>query len=233
MAPGAAHWLFISPHLDDAVFSCGVTIASAPRATVATLFAGRPPSGAPLTRWDGDCGFRAGEDVVGARREEDRSALAALGARAVWLDLLDDQYGASPTAPELLEAVHGLVEREAPDAVFFPLGLFHADHVRASDAALALVGSDARRWYAYEDALYRRIEAATEGRRSELRRRGFTLRRHIFIVENDAGRRKRDAVECYRSQLTALALRDGHDDAFAAEACWRVARTRQAAARKR
>jgi hypothetical protein len=41
-------------------------------------------------------------------------------------------------------------------------------------------------------------------------------------VDPAAHARKRDAVACYRSQIRALATRDGHADALAGEAYWRV-----------
>src|SRR4051794_24119032 len=62
--------LVVSPHLDDGVFSCGEMMADHPTAHLVTVFAGRPAT-AQLTEWDRDCGFAAGDDVVGARRDED------------------------------------------------------------------------------------------------------------------------------------------------------------------
>jgi LmbE family N-acetylglucosaminyl deacetylase len=219
--PDAA--LFVSPHLDDAVFACGEVITSSPRATVATLFAGRPPGGMPLTPWDLDAGFRAGDDVIGARREEDREAMAALGAHAVWLDFCDDQYGRRAADAELIEALARVVDRGAFGAVWLPLGLFHGDHARASDATLALMARCADPTFrAYEDAMYRRIPHLVERRLEALRVRGYTLVRDRVAVDRAAHARKRDAVACYRSQIRALATRDGHADALAGEAYWRV-----------
>ena len=39
--------LFLSPHLDDAVLSCGTLLLRAPRATVATVFTEASPAGTP------------------------------------------------------------------------------------------------------------------------------------------------------------------------------------------
>jgi LmbE family N-acetylglucosaminyl deacetylase len=210
--------LFVSPHLDDVAFGCGELVASSARPVVVTLFAGRPPRAAPITRWDADCGFDEGDDVVGARRDEDRCALDVLGATPYWLDFLDDQYGASPTGRELADAIAAVLEREQPRSIFVPLGLFHADHRRASDAALALADRrNALRWYAYDDALYRRIDGAVDARIGELAQRGFDVSARRFDVAADANARKRRAIACYRSQLAGLASRAGHDDLFGPE----------------
>ena len=221
----AARQLFASPHLDDAVLGCGALIASCGEAVVATVFAARPAAGHPLTRWDAECGFRAGDDVVGIRRAEDREALAHLQAHPVWLDYRDDQYGDSPDVCTLTRALEALLAGQAFASVFIPLGLFHVDHRRASDAAFALAGRDGADWYAYEDAIYRRIPGAVGARIHALRDRGHVLTRHVFPIDDVAGAHKADAVACYRSQLTALARRTASDDMRAPEAYWRIART--------
>jgi len=220
--------LFVSPHLDDAVFACGGKIASSTRPVVVTLFAGRPPPGA-LTSWDAECGFVAGDDVIGLRQNEDRQALERLAARPVWLDFRDDQYGESRTTADIQTAIAGIIKREAPAAVYFPLGLYHADHRRASDAVLALIDRFAIAWRAYEDAIYRRIAGAVDERVRMLMRAGFALERRSPPLDPVADAGKRQAIACYRSQLRALRTRKGHDDVFAPEAWWAIASRRGAA----
>lgn len=90
--------LYLSPHLDDAVLSCGGRIAAAVgaggRVAVATFFTAdepeTPPSAlaADLRRW---WRLPAGE-VMKARRAEDLAALAALGAEPLHLDLPEAPY---------------------------------------------------------------------------------------------------------------------------------------------
>jgi hypothetical protein len=63
--------LVLSPHCDDAVLACGEMLEAHPGSVVATVFAGCPPAGAPLTEWDRAAGFQAGDDVMNARRAED------------------------------------------------------------------------------------------------------------------------------------------------------------------
>lgn len=224
--------LVLSPHLDDAVFACGRLLASVPAPTVATIFAGRPPPRAPLTEWDRASGFLPGEDVIGARRDEDRAALGLLGARPVWLDFRDRQYGLAPRPDEIAARLEAVLAHCRPDAVFFPLGLFHSDHHLTYDAALLLLGRHPRlRWYAYEDRLYRRLPGLCEEKIEHLRRVGLAPRPIRFPEAAAAPVRKRRAVARYRSQLRALATpgRPGHQDVFGEEAYWRLATPVQAA----
>ena len=223
--PAPHRALFISPHLDDAVFSCGERIASEGDAIAITLFAGRPLRASPLTGWDADCGFATGDDVIGSRRAEDREALAVLGARASWLDFRDDQYGEDCAPADTADALADALARERPGSIYFPLGLFHRDHRRASEAALAILDRfSSLRWYAYEDALYRRIDGLSESRRRELCAAGYALVRAALPVDDGAAVRKDAAVACYRSQLRGLAVHAGHDDLLAPECYWRVGR---------
>jgi len=78
-------WIYISPHLDDAVLSCGGLIWEQARkgeqVEIWTVCAGEPPDGplSPLaealhTEWG------TGRDTVARRREEDIAACRAVGA---------------------------------------------------------------------------------------------------------------------------------------------------------
>ncbi len=88
---------FLSPHLDDAVYSCGAWIAhlaaSGHQVLVLTLCAGDAPPG-PLSsfaaslhrRWD------LGLDAVDRRRREDRRACRHLGVRWQHMELPEAVY---------------------------------------------------------------------------------------------------------------------------------------------
>ena len=222
----AKNVLAVSPHLDDAVFACGEIVATADDATVVTVFAGRPAAGSEPTSWDSDAGFSMGDDVIGARRDEDRRALACLNATPVWLDFCDDQYGASPSIDAIAVALAPLVARDNVHDVLLPLGLFHADHRRTHEAGLLLTARfPDRRWIVYEDALYRRIDGLRDAGIESLRRGGHSPRRIDFRTDRSAHERKRAAIACYASQLRALATRGrkGHDDALAPERYWQIA----------
>lgn len=219
--------LFISPHLDDAVFACGCLLASLAEAVVATVFAGRPAPGAALTDWDRDAGFHAGQDVIARRREEDRQALHGLAAWPLWLDFRDSQYGGGATREEVAAALHSLLMQCGPQAVFIPLGLFHADHRLCHEAALTLLDScTGCTWFAYADSFYRCIPGLADERLTALRRAGRPLQPVTFAAVADAAARKRRAVGCYASQLRALATpgRPGDADLAAPEGYWRIGR---------
>lgn len=91
------HSIFLSPHLDDAIYSCGGLIAAQIRqgasVTVATLFAGDPGQG-PLSdfalelheRW----GLRGRSTEV--RRQEDLVACSILGAAVIHIELPEAIY---------------------------------------------------------------------------------------------------------------------------------------------
>jgi LmbE family N-acetylglucosaminyl deacetylase len=141
---------------------------------VITVFAGRPPPSATLTPWDASCGFACGDDVVERRREEDRRALALLGARPAWLEFLDAQYGRALDAPALAAGIAAALADMRPARVAFPLALFHSDHLLASNAALQLAGERHEiEWIVYDDALYRAIDDASVTRRTALEAHGW------------------------------------------------------------
>jgi len=214
----------LSPHLDDAVFGCGQLIAAHAGATVVTVLAGRPPRHAPLAPWDADAGFTEGDDVIAIRSDEDRRALHVLGARPRWLEFCDSQYGVTPPAGHVTDALDAAIGAAAATAVVVPLGLFHSDHRLVHDAALAVLARRRRlSWLAYEDAMYRRIPGLVADRLARLRAAGITP---AWVGgETGHGRLKRRAVAEYRSQLRALTTpgRPGYDDALAPEGYWRLA----------
>lgn len=92
-------WIYLSPHLDDAVLSAGGLIYDQTNSGIPveiwTLIAGVPTDTeySPFAellhyRW----GFSSGEETFLARREEDRQAAAILGAKVLHFDFLDCIY---------------------------------------------------------------------------------------------------------------------------------------------
>jgi LmbE family N-acetylglucosaminyl deacetylase len=220
----AGRLVVISPHCDDAVFGCAELLARRPGAVVVTVFAGRPPAGQPLTPWDARAGFGERDDVMTARRAEDRAALAVLRARPRWLSFRDAQYGGPLDARAVVDDLTDAIVASRPETVAIPLGLFHEDHRTTHEAALRV----ARRrpdidWVLYADALYRRIPGLVERRLATLRDAGLTA---TPLPQRGRGHAalKRRAVRCYRSQLRALASpgMPGWGDAFARERYWRL-----------
>ncbi len=225
MVPGfLCNVLFLSPHCDDVVLSCGQLLETCPGSIVATIFAGSPAAGAPITEWDLAGGFRPGDDVMNMRRAEDAAALTLLGGVPLWLNFHDRQYGPPHSPSELQAAVTGLIESLQPAVVFIPLGLFHSDHISVHEAALrAAPAQRGRAWFLYEDAIYRRLPGLVEERVRLIKEKGIDLEPISFPVRCPS-ERKMQAVECYRSQVRALSTkgRPGHRDALAPEQYWRV-----------
>lgn len=92
-------WIYVSPHLDDAVLSAGGLIYDQVQSGIPveiwTILAGYPPEGelSPFAQlqhymW----GFPSATEAIRARREEDRNAAAVIGAKIVHFDFLDCIY---------------------------------------------------------------------------------------------------------------------------------------------
>jgi LmbE family N-acetylglucosaminyl deacetylase len=91
--------LVISPHLDDAALSLGMTISMLVRqgasVTVATVFANDVEGIGPSSPWDHSAGFSTARAAAQGRRYEDRKAMSILGAEAFWLSLPDVAHRAN------------------------------------------------------------------------------------------------------------------------------------------
>lgn len=213
----------ISPHLDDAVFSCGGLIAAARGARVVTVFAGVPPAGVAAPDWDRAAGFDSAEQAMLARRREDNRALGMLGAQPVWLDFWDRQYGRRHTPREIADSLQRVLLTQTDGMVAAPLGLFHSDHVLAHDACrllmheaqarasawAALLVPPARgqaapplpvQWLYYEDAIYRRRPGVLQQRLAECLRAGLHAT-PVNLPVNQQLAQKSYAVNAYQSQV--------------------------------
>ena len=96
--------VIVSPHLDDAVLSCGGFMAVHPGVTVITVFGGNPEQyPVPQRLWDTQSGFDPDDDVMEARRAEDRAALGVLDATPMHLGYVEHSYlpGDKPVAPDV------------------------------------------------------------------------------------------------------------------------------------
>jgi LmbE family N-acetylglucosaminyl deacetylase len=143
--------LALSPHLDDAAFSCGGTLArlaaSGWRVVMATLFTATVPDPAGFAlACQLDKGLGPEVDYMALRRAEDRDAAAALGTvEALHLPLREAPHRGYASAPELFagprpdDGVRGplaaivadLLAQETPDLVLAPQAVGgHVDHVQ-------------------------------------------------------------------------------------------------------
>ena len=193
----------LSPHLDDAALSLGAAVAAWSRegaeVRVVTVLAGRPDSTLPAGPWDLATGFATEGEATRARRLEDRSACAALGATAVWLDHADEQYDRGGTDdeiwPEILDGVAGASTVLAPG---FPLS--HRDH-----AWLALM-TLTRRDPAWRVGLYVEQPYAIGAGRPRDHRERFGFEPAFVPIRTSWRHRraKRRALEAYGSQHRQL-----------------------------
>ena len=216
----------ISPHLDDAVFSCGDLLAAcadAPnRSTVLTVLAGLPPPSISLTWYDERCGFETSDEAVRTRWTEDDNALAALNTVSVRMAEQDSQYAPLPEPEALALRLRDCLAaiQDSVDTVVVPMGLFHCDHECVADACLALMKSKtgAVRWVAYEDVLYRRRHGVLQQRLVALFQNGVTatpitlLGPAQTIDSPPHAEAKRRAVQCYQTQLRELSMSAGGDE---------------------
>lgn len=154
-------WIYLSPHLDDAVLSAGGLIYDQTRLGIPveiwTFMCGNPPpenDGSPFAQLlHAQWGFSTAEEAVRGRRLEDQKAASIVGANVVHFDFWDCIYRRSPDGEWLytdisippVEADSGLPARIAetisarlqPDDVLvcqLAVGS-HVDHVLVRMAA--------------------------------------------------------------------------------------------------
>jgi LmbE family N-acetylglucosaminyl deacetylase len=221
--------LVISPHLDDAVFSCGAAIAAASDAIVCTVFAGIPHASI-VTDWDTQCGFANAHQAMRARHAEDAAALDVLGARPLHLDFLDSQYAGdhAATPDDIAAALADAIRTTACRTLVMPLGLFHSDHELVHRACRqAWLADESVTCIAYEDALYRRMDGLLQTRVAQLATDGIVATPVSERIDIASASRHHDAkqraVSRYASQLKAFGP-NGYDDVFAPERFWTLQR---------
>jgi LmbE family N-acetylglucosaminyl deacetylase len=92
-------WIYLSPHLDDAVFSAGGLIYDQSHSGIPveiwTFMCGYPPEGdlSPYAQLlHAQWGFSSAKETTRMRREEDQRAAAIVGAMTLHFDFLDCIY---------------------------------------------------------------------------------------------------------------------------------------------
>ncbi len=99
--------IFLSPHFDDVVYSCGgtlgVQVSAGLSPLVITVFGGIPDASLPLSslarqmhRQMGASANDSANTMMEKRRLEDAAALDSLGVDYLWLDYLDAIYRGDP-----------------------------------------------------------------------------------------------------------------------------------------
>jgi LmbE family N-acetylglucosaminyl deacetylase len=206
----------LSPHFDDAAMGAGHLLGSYDETTVVTVLGGRPPSYPdPPSDWDALGGFKAGDDVVALRREEDAAAMQVLESSYRWLEFADHQYLAPPDRPrpeEVAPVLAATIAELNPTSVFVPMGLGNPDHVMVHDASLLVradeaegggTGQASREWFCYEDHGYKHIPGLLAWRVAKLlRSKPWPTPAIVPHVPDEE--RKRRAIWCYTSQIPPL-----------------------------
>jgi len=208
--------VYLSPHLDDAVFSCGGAMAAqrarGERVRVITVCAVPPSEDTPAPPLLRDGLLAAGlnaTEFVRSRREEDRRALSLLDVEYEWAEGLDAIYRlphtyrtlgalAGPIAAEdpLIELAAALVRSIPPDALLYaPLGAGeHVDHCIVCEAVMHA----GRRALFYEDFPYAARDPDAVSRR--VRALGDSMNPIVIDVSATLERRIA-ATLCYASQV--------------------------------
>ncbi|GAB3300748.1 PIG-L family deacetylase [Geodermatophilus aquaeductus] len=196
----------VSPHLDDAAFSVGGTLAALADAghevTVVTCFTRSVPDPAGFAlACQLDKGLTADVDYMALRRAEDAAAMAVLGAVSRHLDLPEAPHRGYTSAPDLFAGVHDGDDVWRPvcaaladvpgDLWLAPQALgAHVDHLQVLRAVTAL--DRPALWWRDSPYVLREPDAVP----------GPDLPGGLTPVElpQDAARRA-DACACYATQL--------------------------------
>lgn len=216
-------YIYLSPHLDDAVLSCGGRIwqqaQAGERVLVVVIFAGAPALGTPLSPFAQALHVRWGH-IAGAaarRQEEDLAALALLGAEAVHWPYTDCIYRRTSGGRFLYASEEALWEEVHPaekslltelaarlaalplgqnGTVYAPLGVGH--HVDHQIVRRAVEATEYALTY-YEDFPYAEDAQAVQVVLEE----GQWQAESVPLSE-EAWEAKIAAIACYRSQLSTF-----------------------------
>ena len=179
--------IVISPHLDDAVFSCFTLMTDPGRfrefagggeggeaVHVVNVFCAFPDGGV-LGDWDETCGARSSWAQLHKRIGEDAEIFARLGVPSHYLAVLDKQYRNAlpePDASSIAERIVDAVEVDEDTTVWMPWARdssgspTHDDHLLARTAAELVVGDTGARARYYADLPYLHDDILAESRAS-------------------------------------------------------------------
>ena len=214
-------WIYISPHYDDGVLSCGGLIYEQTRKGIPveiwTVCAGFPPKDKPLSalahRIHKEWRTKSGHGTIILRRKEDRAAAAEVGATTRHFSIPDCIYRWSsagvPLYPEgvfdppqfedasLPASIAYILQRKLrkTDVVVVPLSVgHHVDHV------LTRLGVErtGRSLMYYADTPYilnypKELKPASKGMASQL-----------FHVSRSGLKGWLDGISAYKSQIEVL-----------------------------
>lgn len=214
-------YIFLAPHLDDGVLSCGEIIAKLVlenhEVTLATFFTGTPQKtflSPAAKQYHSNCFL--GDDSMTFRKGEDINACSILGCIPKHLDLLECLYRRNVSGEYLYPSLDNIYHVEPTDTIikdqiealllgmlndydvaFAPLGLGdHSDHLIISSAMRSISKKISCRVLFYEEVPYICYEDEIIPKEKV---RG--MKRIPIVVSNNHWEKKLNAVLCYRSQL--------------------------------
>jgi LmbE family N-acetylglucosaminyl deacetylase len=217
------HAIYLAPHLDDVVLSCGGQIFEDARrgktALVVTLMAGDPPAGLSDYVQSLHDRWQLQRDTTAVRRREDLAACAILQADALHGTVPDCIYRVDPATgtpmyqsdDDIFGKIHP-ADRHALDAVAAQLATLplaerviapltvghHVDHQLVRQAAEARFGHSLEY---YEDFPY----VQTPGSLNFLQKfAAENWQSSVLPVGDDALRARVKAIVAYRSQLSTF-----------------------------
>ena len=234
--------VILSPHLDDAVFSCW-KLLTRDDGLVITICAGLPSGRTRPAYYDRLSGSSSPHERLRERREEDAAVLEAVGARYVHLDVLDAPYrrrrGAAVTIAEMVqELIPGGANVFGPAAIGG-----HPDHLLVRQVALAfqersnMVSLFADLPYASRygwpswvsgerGSPYLDVDAYWERWLSTIPERNLLVP-VVHVLASGEQRRKLEAMRMYRTQFPAIeegpSRRLSHPRRISFEVTWRFA----------
>jgi len=175
--------IFVSPHLDDAIISCGGLIHRliklGIKVKIITVFAGSSTGNlSPFAEWmqkEWNLPF----DAPGARRTEDLNAISSIGAEAIHLqfpcsiyrfdlktgkflytsktDIFSGECLQEPKIlPDMIQEINTKINIRTPEILFIPLSIGgHIDHILTRKALEAIyLPEEKKRLIYYEDFPY-------------------------------------------------------------------------------
>jgi LmbE family N-acetylglucosaminyl deacetylase len=213
--------VYLSPHLDDAILSCGGAIASHVASgsrvlviTICTAVPTRDQLGPLAEEFHGDWNLKH-EEAVTARLQEDVLAMERVGADYFWVGALDAIYR-KPFQYDTRENLFGTplsddplygeltrllpeVQRQLAGATFYaPLGVgLHVDHQITFEVASQVFSGNLA---FYEDVYYALLPGEVEKRLSMLP--GHYIASTVDI--SNQLQRKIGAIDAYASQVPEL-----------------------------
>ncbi len=223
--------VFLSPHFDDAVYSCGGMIHQLSQhgqtVQVITLMAGMPTPPIPDTpivrslhaRWGGHA------EPVALRIQEDHDAVASLGAQVLHLPIPDCIYRTDARGNALYAGEASLWSTPDPDdpavpylrswslpktaeKLVIPLGIgHHVDHVIVHEWAMWYIREhqwEASRVLFYADYPYAERQTAVETRLQTVKSTCPTLQLQASLLNDENIRAKIGAMQAYRSQVSSF-----------------------------